>query len=277
MSRGDRLGIAGLILACIGIGITILWPTARWIGWVAIAVAVGLIVAWGILEIRRPRQLPSFVFVFGVPLGDNNSPVWIMMLKHYGPSPACNCDVQFYDSDRKNIEHQWLRQHPNSPFLPPRIVGKSQESFHIQEAGPQGSILNFQWETLDPDHQHYTVSISCRDGVFVENWEVARVDGILRTSIRVEHGPEWVRANPKSDPLVFACADKEFLSSPLASAIPTVRPQPVHPGWKPNYRFEFPVAIIDPNNNLQVMSSPKADCGCWNILANPHGGGRCQD
>lgn len=278
MSRGDRLGIAGLISACIGIGITILWPTVRWIGWVAIVIAVALIVGWGVLEIKRSRQLPSFVFVFGAPLGDNNSPVWIMMLKHYGPNPAHNCDIQFYDLDRKNIEHQWLLQHPNSPFPPPGLVGKSQESLHLQEAGRQGQMPNFQWTTLDPDRQHYRVSISCRDGVFVENWEIARVDGVLRTKITIEHGPEWVRKNPKLDMVVFACADPELVSAPLALTPPAANRQPVHPGWKPNHRFDFPVAIIDPNHNVQVMSgvnlpdgSVKTDFGCWNLLTKHYG------
>ena len=278
MSRGDRLGISGLILACVGIGITILWPTARWIGWLAIVVAVALIVGWGILEIKRPRQLPSFIFVFGAPLGDNNSPVWIMMLKHYGPNPAYNCSIQFYDSDRKNIEHQWLVQHPNSPFPPPGLVGKSQEDFHVPDAGPQGPTPNFQWNALDPDRQHYTVSISCRDGVFVENWEVTRVNGVLRTKISVEYGPQWVRDNPKRNPVVFACADPEFVSTPLALAPPLANQQPGHPGWKPNHRFEFPVAIIDPNHNVQVMSgvklpdgTVKTDFGCWNILSKHYG------
>ena len=278
MSRGDRLGITGVILACVGIGIAILWPSVRWIGWAAILVAIVLIVWWVVLETWWPQQTPSFVFVFGAPLGDNSSPVWIMMLQHYGPNPAHNCDVQFYDSDRKHIEHQWLVQHPNSPFPPPGLAGKSQESFHIHEAGAQGPGLKFQWTPLGPDRQHYTVSISCRDGVFQEDWEVTRVDGVLRTKITIKRGPEWIRKNPKLDPVVFACADPEFTSTPLASVPPAANRQPVHPGWKPNHRFEFPVAIIDPNNNVQVMSgvklpdgSVKTDFGCWNLLTKHYG------
>src|SRR6185312_7103584 len=45
-------------------------------------------------------QIPSFVFVFGAPLGDNNSSTWMMLLKHYGPGPAHNCTIDFYDKDR---------------------------------------------------------------------------------------------------------------------------------------------------------------------------------
>lgn len=277
MSRGDRLGIAGLVLALVGIGIAVLWPTARWIGWGAILVALGLVVCWGILELKRPKQLPSFVFVFGAPLGDNDAPVWVMLFKHYGPNPAHNCDIEFFDQDRKNIEHAWLVQHPNSPFPPTQLTGKSQEHFHIPEAGPQGSIGSFQWTPLDPDRQHYSASISCRDGVFVENWEVTRVNGVLRTKVTLEHGPQWIAKNPRSNRVVFACADPEFSETPLASASPVPKP-PVHPGWKPNHRFEFPVAIIDPNGHVQVMSgvklpdgSTKTDFGCWNILTRHFG------
>jgi hypothetical protein len=35
----------------------------------------------------------------------------------------------------------------------------------------------------------------------------------------------------------------------------------VHPGWKPNHRFEVPVAIIDSNGNLQVMAAVKVPDG----------------
>jgi hypothetical protein len=278
MPLGDRLGIAGLISAFIGIGITILWPTVRWIGWIAIVVAIGLVICWSVLELKRPKELPSLLFVFGAPLGDNDSPLWIMMLKHYGPNPAHNCDIEFFDTDRKNIEHQWLVKHPDSPFPPPELVGKSQVHLHVPEAGPLGSIGSFQWTPLDPNRQHYTVSISCRDGVFVQNWEVTRVDGVLRTKITIEHGPQWIEKNPKLDRVVFACADPEFFGTPLASRPPAAKPQPINPGWKPNHRFEFPVAIIDPNGHVQVMSgvklpdgSLKTDFGCWNTLTRHFG------
>ena len=224
-------------------------------------------------------ELPSFLLVFGAPLGENDAPVWIMMLKHYGPNTAYNCDVAFFDNDRKNIEHQWLVEHPNSSFLPPGgVAGKSQMRFHVPEAGPEGSIDSFQWTPIDPNSQHYTVSISCRDGVFVENWEVTRVDGVLRTKVKIEHGPQWVEKNPTLSPLVFACTEPGFVSTPLASVLPAEKTRSVNPGWKPNHRFEFPVAIIDPNGSIQVMSgvklpdgSQKTDFGCWNMLTKHFG------
>jgi hypothetical protein len=49
MDFGSRLGIAGLIVAIAGIGITILWQK-RWIGYACFFVALLLGIWWGILE-----------------------------------------------------------------------------------------------------------------------------------------------------------------------------------------------------------------------------------
>jgi hypothetical protein len=55
MEFGDRLGLAGLIMALIGTAVTILWPTKRWIGWTCLLIALGLVGTWGWLEIVSPR------------------------------------------------------------------------------------------------------------------------------------------------------------------------------------------------------------------------------
>lgn len=222
---------------------------------------------------------PSLVFVFGTPLGDNDSAQWIMMLKHYGPGSAHNCDVIFYDDDRKNIEHEWLVKHPDSPYPPPGLAGQSQNRIHIPEAGPEGPVGSFNWNPLDPNSQHYTVSISCRDGVFVEKWEVTRVNGILRSAITIERGPQWVQKNPGRESVVFRYQDPEFVRTSLATEMPKVsKGRVVHPGWKPHHRFEVPAAIIDPNGNVQVVSGIKlpdgstlTDFGSWNILTKHFG------
>ncbi len=223
-------------------------------------------------------ERPSFVFVIGAPLGDNNSPEWVMMLNHYGPNSAYNCKIRFYDKDRKNIEHEWLVKNPRIPYPPPGLAGQSQLDVHVPEANPPGPVGDFRWTPLDPDRQHYTVSITCRAGAFEETWEVTRVNGILRTRISIEHGAHWKEKNPGSDPVVFSCVDPEFVTTPLASEAPAVKRQAVHPGWKPNHRFEVPVAIIDPNNNVQVVCGVKlpegrtrTDFGCWNLLTRHFG------
>jgi hypothetical protein len=277
MPRSDRLGIAGIILAPLGIAIAILWPMVRWVGWLALIVAIGLCLYWVAIELRQ--ETPSFVFVFGAPLGDNRSNKWMMMLRHYGPNSAHNCDIEFFDNDRKNIEHQWLVKNPKIPYPPAGLAGKSQERIRINEAGPEGSAGSFYWEPLDPDRQHYTMSISCRDGVFAGKWEITRVDGILRSAITIERGAQWVRQNPHRNPTIFECKDPEFMSVPLATAVPASRAgKSVHPGWKPNHKFEVPVAIVDPNGHAQVVSgvkqpdgSIKTDFGAWNILTEHFG------
>lgn len=265
-------GLAGLILLPAMVGAQ-LWISARTSRPVQPSVAT----AASQLATQRPK--PSLVFVFGVPLGDNDSASWIMMLKHYGPEPAYNCDIVFYDDDRKNIEHEWLVKHPDSPYPPPGLAGESQKHFHVQEASPEGSVGSFMWSPLNPNSQHYTVSITCRDGAFAEKWQVARVDGILRSAITIEHGPQWIERNPGKDSVVFKYQDPQFVPTALATEMPKARKgKVVHPGWKPQYRFEVPAAIIDPNGNVQVVAGIKlpdgstlTDFGSWNILTKHFG------
>lgn len=84
---------------------------------------------------------------------------------------------------------------------------------------------------------------------------------------------------PGESPLVFKCEDPEFVSTALATVTPTQRSGVItHPGWKPNYPVEVPMAIIDPNGNVQIASgikqpdrSTRSDFGCWNILARHFG------
>jgi|HubBroStandDraft_2_1064218.scaffolds.fasta_scaffold17396_3 hypothetical protein len=223
---------------------------------------------------RTPRETPSFLFVFGAPLGANDSAKWLMMLRHYGPNPAYNCDITFYDDDRKSIEHQWLVKHPHSPYPPPGLAGGPQKRIHVAEANPEGSAGTFIWNPLDPNRQHYTVSISCRDGVFEEKWEVTRVNGILRSSITVERGRQWIQKNAHLSPLIFRYEDPAFVRTALATEMPSESTgKVVHQGWKPQYKFDVPVAIIDPNNNVQVLSaitlpdgSRQTEFGSWDLL-----------
>ena len=222
---------------------------------------------------------PSFVFVVGVPLGDNRSAKWLMLVKHYGPEPAYNCKIRFYDRDRKNIEHEWLVKHPHQPYPPPGLAGQSQIDLQIPEADPPGLAGSFEWTPLDPDRQHYSVSITCRSGVFDEEWEVTRVDGVLRTRFSIEHGISWKQKNRDLDPMLLSCSDPEFVPMPLLVDIPATKSQVVHPGWKPNHKFEFPVAIltrtpmsrsVDRNSPTEASATvPDAGIRCCDTRATP--------
>ncbi len=54
MEFSDRLGWVALIMAFVGIAITILWPTKRWIGWLSLCIAAVLGAAWSWFEFRPP-------------------------------------------------------------------------------------------------------------------------------------------------------------------------------------------------------------------------------
>jgi len=217
---------------------------------------------------------PSFPFIIGAPLGENDSPVWVTFINHYGSNPAYNCDLDFYDLDRQNVKHNWLVEHPNYSFPPPGLAGESQRHFHIPEADPLGAAENFLWTPLDANHQHYSVEIICRDGRFHEEWEVTRIDGVLRTEIKIER-PTLGSSGIQNFEHVFACTDPEFSGAPLASTMPNVNPQrPINPGWKPNHVFGLPVVILAPNNNFYVARAKNSHLGCWDVLTE-HLGDAC--
>lgn len=50
MSFGDRFGIAGLIVTIAAVGIAILWPDKKYIGWGALALALVLCLVWVYLD-----------------------------------------------------------------------------------------------------------------------------------------------------------------------------------------------------------------------------------
>ena len=85
---------------------------------------------------------PSFPFILGAPLGDNKSPVWQMFLEPYGPESVYNCQISFWDADRKNVERNWRIQHSSS-FSPPGLTGgDSQVTKHFSEVdSPRGTVI----------------------------------------------------------------------------------------------------------------------------------------
>lgn len=252
---------------------------------VQIWMAIGLVLValggsgWRVVHMESERQpkTPSFPFVFGAPLGDNVSPVWMMMFKHYGPNPAYNCSVEFYDEDRKHVEYDWLAKHPKLSFVPEEVTGgESQKFFHISELDPVDNPDRFEWRPLDPNNQHYGVEIICRgsDGQFHEDWEVSRIDGSLRTSIKLGRPSPALKRNPDLPAVIFECTDTGFTNFPLLSTMPPNFDisAPINPGWKPHHRFEMPVVIIDPNNNTEVVGMKGvSSLGCWDLLTKHFG------
>ena len=56
MELADRLGWIALIMAFLGLGITILWPTRRPIGWISLAIGAILGCVWAWLEYHPPHK-----------------------------------------------------------------------------------------------------------------------------------------------------------------------------------------------------------------------------
>jgi hypothetical protein len=56
MQLGDHIGVAGILIGLIGLALTFLFPTKRWIGWVVLAFAVILCVLWLCLTLRSRKE-----------------------------------------------------------------------------------------------------------------------------------------------------------------------------------------------------------------------------
>ena len=56
MQLGDHLGFAGIVLGLIGIGVTIMWPTKRWIGVLCLVSAGLVLVIWGVKAYRESHS-----------------------------------------------------------------------------------------------------------------------------------------------------------------------------------------------------------------------------
>lgn len=85
MSFDQRVGIAGLIVGLFAIAAAILWPDRKWIGWLALAACIALLVWWGWLEFAQkilatqrhnPIAVGAFVFVAG---GCIAVALWLLM------------------------------------------------------------------------------------------------------------------------------------------------------------------------------------------------------
>ena len=212
---------------------------------------------------------PSFPYIVGAPLGDSDSPVWAMMIHHFGSKPVSGCEIEFRDEERKVVEYQWLRDHPGMSYPPPGLAGESQKVFSHLEADPLGGGFgDFRWSPLNPNHQHYTAEIKCPDGRYEEDWRIVRLDGTLATEISVERSRAWLERNPELEQKVFSCG-------PMPTGVETPyqsHGMTINPAWQANRVYTVPVVIIDPDNHMQILKLNNV--GCWTIptqhFGDPH-------
>jgi hypothetical protein len=185
----------------------------------------------------KSTTIYSFPFIMGAPLGDNDSPEWMMVVRTYGPPSTYNCNVKFTD-----------------------LAGGPTHFLHVNTI--PGPNLGFAWKPVDLNQQHYVVEISCPDIAYKEDWEVGRVQGLLRTRITLTKVFLWDAPEP-----IYSCTDRvsSYSTDPvkLQDKYTTVNPD-----WKPNHTFEFPTIIIPSRNNPGqfAYSVTVKNPGCWECL-----------
>jgi hypothetical protein len=129
MQLGDNLEFAGVALALIGIAITILWPTKKWIGYIALGLGLLTLVYWGYrwftekpqetkvtplvswfpktpIKVGEPltsAQLNASALVGGIPIGEDEAkPV-------YDPAPG----TTFLAAGPQTLRVKFMPQTPN--------------------------------------------------------------------------------------------------------------------------------------------------------------------
>jgi len=89
MSRADRIGLAALVLGAFGVGITILYPQARILGWLFIVIGFGGCAYWGKTEIgewlqKRDQSIAARVLAGNLPAKESPKPNLVSYAIKYG-------------------------------------------------------------------------------------------------------------------------------------------------------------------------------------------------
>ena len=65
----SRIGLAGLVVGVIGIAIAILWPDKKWIGWLFLIVGAGILLYWGVIELRHSISSTRASLIISIAFG----------------------------------------------------------------------------------------------------------------------------------------------------------------------------------------------------------------
>jgi len=160
------------------------WPEARIL--LSLLVLTSMIaLTWIVIreQYRDEHLPPSLAYVEpGGRLAETSR--WAFVVRHYGPSSAMNVDINFSD-------------------------GKSSQRLRWSEIDPTGPVDGvFLWLPPDINNQRYRADINCRDGQYVENIEIRRINGAFLSKTDVS---KFIRNSPSHpyeelDPL-FKCDD----------------------------------------------------------------------
>lgn len=133
-------------------------------------------------------KVASYVFVFpAVWLGtDREFPktgMWDFMINHRGPDPCINTEIFFVDMVKQKLVTG------AKSYLTLEDINSYQLILRFPEvdAHGHGSVFaqQFQWKPVDPDHEHYDVVASWRDGSVGEDLAIERLNGKWFWAMRV--------------------------------------------------------------------------------------------
>jgi hypothetical protein len=242
--------------------------------------ASGLIIAalWNPLrgQYAKEHAAPSLVYVTGAPLGSPNAPVWQFAFKHFGPDSAFNCHGNVIDVQQDGSESEFHHYHPN-----PSTVYEFR--FSEVDLVPGFGDHNYQWVPRNPNYQHYKVDIICRDGQFLEDFVIARVNGLYRVKFDLTRSEYWIKEHPELEREVFHCGDSFNVSSPRL--LPSFAIEPTaffYPYWHPNGFYiqgmdlapPPPNAVVPPevvalDKMLMTFRDTGVSSPCWALFNGP--------
>jgi hypothetical protein len=66
LDLSSRLGLLGVVLALFSIAAFYMWPDKKWIGWMCLIFAGGLVLAWGVIEVKEKIENQAISLVVSV-------------------------------------------------------------------------------------------------------------------------------------------------------------------------------------------------------------------
>jgi hypothetical protein len=149
-----------------------------------------------------PRKIQTEVldFPFVIPGVWVNSNTWDFIVNHRGSSPSYNVEILFLD--RVKLEQVTK----GKTALTSEEIESYQKIIRYDEIDPKGrgSIFarQFLWTPPNPDHEHYSINITWRDGTIFEDLRIERL------------GDKWFWAMQLTDretnKVLVNCNDKGF-------------------------------------------------------------------
>jgi len=117
ISLGDRLGLAGLIVGLIGVAVVYLLPDKKWVGWLFLATAFVLSLAWLRLDLRnRPVVSTVVVSILGAILA--GSAWWFLVVSRTQLNKTTE-PIRQPDSPATIIPANPPNPHPAAPAVRP--------------------------------------------------------------------------------------------------------------------------------------------------------------